>query len=105
MRGRKRGEEARGGKKKGERKLGREWPTREKEGGRGAGPRRLGPGKRERERFGADRLLSSSPFLIFSTLQLLKQIHWNSNKFEFKPYKLNTRKIMFQHECTNMLLL
>jgi hypothetical protein len=29
----------------------------------------------------------------------------NPNKFEFKSYKLNTRKIMLQHECTNNLIL
>jgi hypothetical protein len=41
----------------------------------------------------------------FSTLKPSKQIYMNSNKFEFIPYKLNTRKIMLQHECTNMLTL
>jgi hypothetical protein len=29
----------------------------------------------------------------------------NSNKFEFRPYKLNTNKTMPQHECTNKLIL
>jgi hypothetical protein len=44
-------------------------------------------------------------FLFFSTLKLFKPIYLNSNKFEFKPYKLNTRKIMLQHECTTILTL
>jgi hypothetical protein len=29
----------------------------------------------------------------------------NSNKFEFKPYKLHTNKTMLQHECTSKLIL
>jgi hypothetical protein len=50
-------------------------------------------------------LFFSSSFLFLSHTQLLKQIYLNSNKFKFKPYKLNTRKTMLQHECTNMLTL
>jgi hypothetical protein len=41
----------------------------------------------------------------FPTLKLFKQIYLNSNKFEFKPYTLNTNKTMHQHECTNKLIL
>jgi hypothetical protein len=44
-------------------------------------------------------LLLSFPFLFYT--QTSKQTHLNSNKFEFKSDKLNTRKIMLQHECTN----
>jgi hypothetical protein len=43
-----------------------------------------------------------SSFLFFSTLKPLKQLHLNSNKFEFKP---NTNKTMHQHECTSKLTL
>jgi hypothetical protein len=46
-----------------------------------------------------------SLLFFFSILKLFKHNHLNSNKFEFKPYKLNTRKAMLQHECTNMLTL
>jgi hypothetical protein len=42
---------------------------------------------------------------FFSILKPFKQTYLNPNKFEFKPYKLNTRKLMLQHECTNMLTL
>jgi hypothetical protein len=48
-------------------------------------------------------LLLSFLFLFYT--QTLNQTHLNSNEFEFKPYKLNTRKIMLQHECTNNLIL
>jgi hypothetical protein len=41
----------------------------------------------------------------FPTLKLFKRIYLNSNKFEFEPYTLNTKKIMLQHECTNKLTL
>jgi hypothetical protein len=92
-------------------RAGRKWagarPTREK-GKRGESwaSGKLGPGKRGRERgFGLMGCCLLLLFFFFSTLKLLKQIHLNSNKFEFKPYKLNTREIMLQHECTNMLLL
>jgi hypothetical protein len=54
---------------------------------------------------GLPSLLSSSFLFFFSILKLFKQNYLNSNKFEFKPYKLNTRKTMLQHECTNMLIL
>jgi hypothetical protein len=85
-------------------------------GGRGPqgqlGPGRRGrrgsPRERERERgfwAGCWALSFSSSFLFFSTLQLFKQFHLNSNKFEFKPYTLNTNKTMLQHECTNKLIL
>jgi hypothetical protein len=50
-----------------------------------------------------------SPFfsflLSFFFTQSIQTNYLNSNRFEFKPYKLNTRKIMLQHECTNMLTL
>jgi hypothetical protein len=39
------------------------------------------------------------PFFLYSTHS--NKHHLNSNKFEFKSDKLNTRKIMLQHECTN----
>jgi hypothetical protein len=42
---------------------------------------------------------------FFSILKLFKQNYLNSHKFELKPYKLNTRETMLQHECTNMLTL
>jgi hypothetical protein len=92
-----------------------------REGGARAGKELgLGRGPRGEERRGArggkkrgvlgwvGLLLPFFPFLLFfffSTLKPFKQIYLNSNKFEFKPYKLNTRKIMLQHECTNMLTL
>jgi hypothetical protein len=65
----------------------------------------LGP-RREREGVvGLGWLLLSSLFFLFSTLKLFKQLYLNSNKFEFRPYKLNTNKTMPQHECTNKLIL
>jgi hypothetical protein len=84
------------------------WPMRGKRGrGEWAAGERAGP-RGERER-GAGRAAGLFPFLLlfffFSTLKLFKQFYLNSNKFEFKPYKLNTRKTMLQHECTNMLTL
>jgi hypothetical protein len=72
-----------------------------------AGRVKAGPREGEGRRVGLAGL--SSLFLLlsffFSILKLFKQNYLNSNKFEFKPYKLNTRKIMLQHECTNMLTL
>jgi hypothetical protein len=44
-------------------------------------------------------------FLSFFCTQTIQTIYLNPNKFEFKSYKLNTRKIMLQHECTNNLIL
>jgi hypothetical protein len=41
----------------------------------------------------------SFSFFLYSTHS--NKHHLNSNKFEFKSDKLNTRKIMLQHECTN----
>jgi hypothetical protein len=83
----------------------------ERREGVGDGPRaRAGP-RGEEKREGKRRVGCCSPFFLFllffflSTLKPFKQIYLNSNKFEFKPYKLNTRKIMLQHECTNMLTL
>jgi hypothetical protein len=84
-----------------------------KEGG-SAGPRVAHAGERrgKRARRGRKRgfgLMFPSPLLLlfffFPTLKLFKQTYLNSNKFEFKPNKLHTRKIMLQHECTNMLTL
>jgi hypothetical protein len=42
----------------------------------------------------------SIPFLFLHSTHSNKP-HLNSNKFEFKSNKLNTRTIMLQHECTN----
>jgi hypothetical protein len=70
-------------------------PTRgRKEGGEGKEM-----GRAERSKWAALSFL----FLFYT--QTFKQTHLNSNKFELKPYKLNTRKIMLQHECTNNLIL
>jgi hypothetical protein len=86
------------------------WAARRGEGRgeMGRGRRRAGPrGRKEAGRAGLAGL--SSLFLLlsffFSILKLFKQNYLNSNKFELKPYKLNTRKTMLQHECTNMLTL
>jgi hypothetical protein len=72
-----------------------------------AGREKAGPREGEERRVGLAGL--SSLFLLlyvfFSILKLFKHNYLNSNKFEFKPYKLNTRKTMLQHECTNMLTL
>jgi ribosomal protein L44E len=89
----------------GEKKRGREGPRGKKSwaavahaggrGERGAGPRRG----------------NGCPFFSFfffpflSYTQTNQTTHLNSNKFEFKPYKFHTRKIMLQHECTNNLIL
>jgi hypothetical protein len=43
--------------------------------------------------------------LSFSFTQSIQTNYLNLNRFEFKPYKLNTRKIMLQHECTSKLIL
>jgi hypothetical protein len=56
--------------------------------GRGRGKGELG---RARRGFGLLSLLPS-PFLFLFYTQLFKQNYLNSNKFEFKPYKLNTKK-------------
>jgi hypothetical protein len=50
--------------------------------------------------FSFSSFLSSFPNSIYSPKH-----HLNSNKFEFKSYKLNTGKIMLQHECINILIL
>jgi hypothetical protein len=47
----------------------------------------------------------SSSFSFLFPLLTIQTIYLNSNKFEFKPYKFNTRKIMLRHECTNNLIL
>jgi hypothetical protein len=80
----------------------RDWAARERKG--------RPQGKRKREQAGllgwAAALFSFLFFFsFFSTLKPFKQFYLISNKFEFKPYKLNTRKIMLQHECTNKLIL
>jgi hypothetical protein len=80
------------GKERGE--LGRAWMGRvERRGERGEGSGLL--------------LSFPFPFLFFflSTLKLFKQFYLNSNKFEFKPYIINTNKTMLQHECINKLIL
>jgi hypothetical protein len=85
-------------------------PRGRKEEGRGCwasgglGQERREEGKRaevEREK-GVGWFLSFFLSFFFSTLKPFKQLHLNSNKFEFKP---NTNKTMHQHECANMLLL
>jgi hypothetical protein len=84
-----------------------------KGGGRGelAGPveRKKRGGEMGRGERAGPRGLGCFLFLFFSfsfpTLKLFKQFYLNPNKFEFKSYKLNTRKAMLQHECTNMLTL
>jgi hypothetical protein len=77
----------------------------------------LGRGKKERERGPAGKertggmlgCWAAAPFssLLFFLFypQTIQTIYLNSNKFEFKPYKFNTRKTMLQHECTNILIL
>jgi hypothetical protein len=89
--------------------LGGFWAVGRKRGreGEGLGPAvaHAGRGEEARERKGVGLAgLFSFPFL-FSKLNLFTQIYLNSNKFEFKPYTLNTNKTMLQHECTNMLTL
>jgi hypothetical protein len=46
-------------------------------------------------------------FFSFSFLysNIPNKNYLNSNKFEFKSYKLHTRKAMLQHECTSKLML
>jgi hypothetical protein len=85
-----------------EKDLGQRWPTRVEEGER----------RPEREKgrgvLGWARCSPFFSFLLsffFSTLKPLKQIHLNSNKFEFKTKKLHTNKTMLQHECTSKLML
>jgi hypothetical protein len=93
---------------RGKRKRGERRPEEKREGEvSGPAERKKGGGV-----MGRPRVLGCFPpfffFLLsffFSTLKPFKQNHLNSNKFEFKPYKLNTRKTMLQHECTNMLIL
>jgi hypothetical protein len=94
----------RGEVKRGPREKGKHWAV-----GWAAGKgRREGP-ERRREKGWVGLAGLSSLFLLlsffFSILKLFKQNYFNSKKFEFKPYKLNTRKTMLQHECTNMLTL
>jgi hypothetical protein len=66
---------------------------REEEEGSGLGPT------------GLAAFFSSSFLFSFPTLKLFKQFYLDSNKFEFKPYTLNTNKTMHQRECTNKLIL
>jgi hypothetical protein len=120
------------GRKEGE----RPWATaRVREGLARAGPGRCGPGRKERREARAEGSLGRGAahagrggegrperekgrgvlgcwallpllLLFFSFTQSIQTNYLNSNRFEFKPYKLNTRKkIMLQHECTNMLTL
>jgi hypothetical protein len=63
-----------------------------------------GPAPREKEKragraAGLGRCSLVFPFLLFFFFSTLKPFKL------FKPYKLNTRKIMLQHECTNKLIL
>jgi hypothetical protein len=97
--------------RKGERALGLgiegDWAERGSRGerrGRGNGLRgeRAGPGGRRGRRADQAAGLGCLPFFLllsffFSTLKLLKQFYLNSNKFEFKPYTLNTNK-----QCSSM---
>jgi hypothetical protein len=81
-----------------------------------------GEGERERAREGKERgegswaarrepaqeswaAFLSSFFSFLFPLLPIQTIYLNSNKFKSKPYKFNTRKIMLQHEFTNMLTL
>jgi hypothetical protein len=80
------------------------------QGERGKGPTGKGDGPREREEeFG---LLGWAAALFFFPFFFLFPFHTQAIqtipfefKFEFKPYTLNTKKTMLQHECTNMLTL
>jgi hypothetical protein len=94
-------------------RAGRKWagaqPTREK-GKRGESwaSGKLGPGGERREKGleGREGVWAAGlSFLFLFYTQTFKQNYLNSNKFEFRSYELNTRKIMLQHECTNMLTL
>jgi hypothetical protein len=86
---------------------------REKEMGRrgSVGPRgkegeaRAGRAERKRSEGYWALFLSSLLFFFFPTLKLFKQFYLKSNKFEFKPFRLNTNKTMLQHECINKLIL
>jgi hypothetical protein len=72
----------------------RDWAARERKG--------QPQGKRKREQAGLQGWAAALfSFLFFFSFSFLHTNH----KFEFKPYKLNTRKIMLQHECTNKLIL
>jgi hypothetical protein len=82
------------GARAGENGNGPAWPMRKKE------RKRWWAGLREGN--WAALFFSFSSFLFLSYTQTNSL---NSNRFEFKPCKLNTRKIMLQHECTNMLTL
>jgi hypothetical protein len=98
------GKEKRKGARGREKDLGRRWPTWGGERRERAGPRGEERGKKGKGRpkgFGSPFLL----FFFFSTFKPFKQIYMNSNKFEFKPYKLNTNKTMRQYECTSKLIL
>jgi hypothetical protein len=67
---------------------------------------RAGPRVRERRGVWAGWVvLFSFLFFSFPNSIPIQTIYLNSNKFEFKPYKFNTRKTMLQHECTNILIL
>jgi hypothetical protein len=92
-------------------KLGRHGPRRERKERQASGSawarekreRRGSPREREMVLGRVGLPFSLLSFSSFPTLKLFKQFYLNTNKFEFKTYKLNTRKTMLQHECTDML--
>jgi hypothetical protein len=92
-------------------KLGRQGPRGERKERQASGSawarqkreRRGSPREREMVLGRVGLPFSLLSFSSFPTHKLFKQFYLNPNKFEFKPYKLNTRKTMLQHECTNML--
>jgi hypothetical protein len=79
--------------------------------GLGRGPRgREGRGESWAAGEGEERGLGRLGWALFLSFSFpnsipIQIIYLNSNKFEFKPYKFNTRKTMLQHECTNILIL
>jgi hypothetical protein len=62
-------------------------------------------GEEERKRRWAGLREGNWAAFSFLFLSYTQTNSLNSNRFEFKHYKLNTRKIMLQHECTSKLTL